>query len=283
MDLLEGAAMKHRNEIVRVIRYIVLSVLAVLVFFPLLWLVLSSFKGAAEIWKTPPTIFPENFTLSGYVDLFKKMPYGRYFFNSVFVAVISTTISLFTSSLAGYIFAKLRFKGRETIFILVLACMMIPGQITMIPNYMIIQFLGIHDTYLALILPQGITVFGIFLMRQNMLSFPSDYIEAARMDGFNEFKIFLTIVLPLNVPAISALAIFSFRGSWDSLIWPLIMTASTKMRTLPVGIAGLTTVQSPIMELILPASTISVIPILIVFFIFQKKFVQGITMSGLKM
>jgi multiple sugar transport system permease protein len=275
--------MKYSITILDILRYVILSLLAIVVFFPLLWLVLSSFKGAAEIWRSPPTLFPENFTLSGYRDLFKKMPYGRYFLNSVFVAIVSTGISLFTSSLAGYIFAKIRFKGSGNIFVIVLACMMIPGQITIIPNYMTIQFLGLFDTYLALILPQGITVFGIFLMRQNMLSFPTDYIEAARMDGFSEFRIFLTIVLPLNVPAISALAIFSFRGSWDSLLWPLIMTASTEMRTLPVGIAGLTTVQSPIMELILPASTISVVPVLIVFFIFQKRFVQGITMSGLKM
>ncbi|MDL2229846.1 carbohydrate ABC transporter permease [Treponema sp. OttesenSCG-928-L16] len=274
--------MKPKTSIISIVMFIVLSALSFIVFFPLLWMVLSSFKGAEEIWRSPPTFIPETWSISGYQELFRRMSFGRYFFNSIFVAAVSTVISLFTSSLAGYIFAKIRFRGRHVIFLLVLSSMMIPGQITMIPNYMLILALNLYDTYLALILPQGITVFGIFLIRQYLLSFPDEYIEAARIDGLGEFKIYSSIVVPLNLPAIAALAIFSFRGAWDNLLWPLIMTSSESMRTLPVAIASLTTVHSPLMELILPASTISIVPILIVFFIFQKQFVQGITMSGLK-
>jgi len=260
----------------------VLAVLSFTTFSPLLWMVLSSFKGASEIWRTPPTIFPEDFTISGYLHLFQKMPFGRYFFNSVLVSVSSTMIAVLTSSLAGYVFSKIRFKGRDALFLIVLSSMMIPAQATIVPNYILIQKLGLFDTYLALILPQGISVFGIFLVRQFMSSLPMDYLEAARIDGVKEWRIFLQIVFPLSMPAVSALAIFAFRNSWDSLLWPLVMTISNTMRTLPVGIAGLTAVHSPLMELILPASTITVVPILLVFFIFQKKFVAGITMSGLK-
>jgi multiple sugar transport system permease protein len=274
--------MIKRHNIILPIIYFILGTLSFLVFFPLLWMILSSFKGVEEIWRNPPTVIPEKFTLSGYSGLFKKLQFGRCFFNSLFVSVVSTSIALFTSSLAGYIFAKIRFKGRDILFGFILSSMMIPGQITLIPNFKTIQFLGIYDTYLALILPQGITVFGIFLIRQAMLSFPSEYMEAARIDGMGEFKIFSVIVLPLNFPAISALAIFSFRGSWDSLLWPLIMTSSESLKTLPVAISGLTKVHSPLMELILPASTLAVVPVLVIFFIFQKQFVQGITMSGLK-
>ena len=270
------------SKIRRILGVVVLSFLSILVFSPLLWMFLSSFKDAGEIWRTPPTLFPEEPTLSGYFELFQKMPFGRYFFNSVFVSVISTAISILTSMLAGYVFAKMRFRGKNTLFLLVLSSMMIPAQVTIVPNFMIVQQLGIYDTYLALILPQGITVFGIFLVRQFMLSFPQDYIEAARVDGMSEFRIFTKIIFPLSGTVISALAIFTFRGSWDSLLWPLVMTISNSMRTLPVGIAGLTTVHSPLMELILPASTITVVPVLIIFFIFQKQFVAGITMSGLK-
>jgi multiple sugar transport system permease protein len=274
--------MKRKQGFISTFAYFMLGLLSFLVFFPLLWMVLSSFKGVEEIWRNPPTVIPEKFTLSGYNELFKKMQFGRFFFNSLFVSITSTAMALFTSSLAGYVFAKLRFKGRDIIFGFILSSMMIPGQITLIPNFKTIHFLGIYDTYLALILPQGITVFGIFLIRQAMLSFPNEYIEAARIDGMGEFRIFSAIVFPLNLPAVSALAIFTFRGSWDSLLWPLIMTSSDSLRTLPVAISGLTKVHSPLMELILPASTLAVVPVLVVFFIFQKQFVQGITMSGLK-
>lgn len=262
--------------------YFGLGIFAALVSGPLIWMILSSFKGSQELWQFPPTFWPHKPTIGGYHIVFSRMPFFRYFVNSIIVSVSASLLSLFTSSLAGYVFAKLRFRGRDTIFVLVLASMMIPSQVTLVPNYMIIRWLGWLNTYWALILPQGISVFGIFMIRQFMHSIPNDYIDAARIDGLSEFGIYARVILPLAKPALGALAIFTFKGSWDSLLWPLIMTTLPSMKTLPVGIAGLATVHSPEMHLLLPAATVSVVPVLLVFFLFQRQIIEGLTMSGLK-
>jgi multiple sugar transport system permease protein len=260
----------------------ILALASCVVSFPLLWMVISTFKPRTELWLFPPVIFPIAPTLDGFRMIFQRMPFARYFVNSVLVSVCATSLALFTSSLAGYIFAKIRFRGRDLLFVLVLSSMMIPSQVTIIPNYMIIRSLGLLNTYFALILPQGISVFGIFLVRQFMHGLPQDYIDAARIDGMREFSIYRRVILPLGKPVLATLAIFSFRGSWDSLLWPLIMTSTNEMRTLPAGIAGLATVHSPEYHLMLPAATLAVVPVLVVFTIFQRQFVEGIAMSGLK-
>ena len=266
-----------------VVRHGVLLLLALVVSGPLLWMMLSSFKGIEELWAYPPTFFPHQPTVSGFETIFRLMPFARYFFNSAVISVSATALVILTSSLAGYVFAKIGFRGRNILFIVVLGSMMIPGQVTVIQNFVTLRFLGWINTYSGLIIPQGISVFGIFLMRQFMHSIPDDYMDAARIDGLSESRIFSSIVLPLNTTAIATVAIFGFRGTWDNLLWPLIMTSGDKMRTLPVGIAGLATVHSPEMQLLLPAATISVVPTLIVFAIFQRQFVEGAAASGLKM
>lgn len=262
--------------------WVTMAVLAVLVSFPLVWMVLSSFKPNEELWRVTPTLWPENPTLDGYRHIFTQMPFARYFLNSLFVATATTVLAVLTSAIAGYVFAKFDFRGKNLLFMCILASMMIPGTVMIVPRYVLINTIGWTDTYMALIIPQGITVFGIFLMRQYMHGIPSDYIDAARVDGMSEFGIFAQIILPLCKPALSALAILSFIGSWDALLWPLVVISSDSMRTLPMGIAGLATVHSPLLTLMLPAATVTVIPIIIVFAIFQRQFVNAMTSSGLK-
>ncbi len=253
-----------------------------IVSFPLLWMLLSSFKTTEELARVPPTIWPENLSLAGYEYIFTKLPFLRYFLNSLFVATSSTVLAVLTSSLAGYIFAKFEFRGKTILFVAILGSMMIPGTIMLIPRYVLINWLHWTDTYLAIIIPQGISVFGIFLMRQYMQGIPSDYIDAARVDGMSEAGIFFKIMLPLCRPAIAALAILSFVESWDALLWPMVVITSSDLKTLPMGVAGLATVHSPQLDLMLPAAVVSVVPVVVVFAIFQRQFVNAMTSSGLK-
>lgn len=253
-----------------------------LVFFPLFWMLLSSFKTAEELASLPPTIWPRYVSLAGYEYIFTKLPFGRYLFNSVVVSGLSTTLAVLTSALAGYIFAKFEFRGKAVIFVLILSSMMIPGAIMIIPRYLLVTWFNWNDTYIALIVPQGISVFGIYLMRQYMHGVPSDYIDAARVDGMSELGIFLKIMLPLCKPAIAALAILSFVESWGSLLWPLVVVSAPEYKTLPMGIAGLATVHSPLLQFMLPAAVVSVLPVIIVFAFFQRQFVDAMTSSGLK-
>jgi multiple sugar transport system permease protein len=262
--------------------WLLMAVSAFVVFFPLIWMLLSSFKNSEELWRYPPSIWPDEPTLSGYEYIFTKLQFGRYFANSMFIALASTGLAVLTSALAGYIFAKFEFRGKTVLFIAVLGSMMIPGTVMLIPRYILINWLGWTDTYSAVIIPQGISVFGMFLMRQYMHGIPSDYIDAARVDGVGEFKIFVSIILPLCKPALAALAILTFIDSWGALLWPLVVISSPEMRTLPMGIAGLANVHSPQLYYMLPAATITVIPIVIVFAVFQRQFVNAMTSSGLK-
>jgi multiple sugar transport system permease protein len=262
--------------------WLLMAVSALIVFFPLIWMALSSFKTNEELWRYPPTIWPEAPSFAGYEYIFTQLEFGRYFFNSFFVATASSVLAVFTSALAGYIFAKFDFRGKNLIFIAILGSMMIPGTVMLIPRYILINWLGWTDTYSSVIIPQGISVFGIFLMRQYMHGIPSDYIDAARVDGVSEFRIFVWIMLPLCKPAMAALAILSFIDSWGALLWPLVVLTSPDMRTLPMAIAGLASIHSPQLYYMLPAATITVVPIVIVFAIFQRQFVNAMTSSGLK-
>ncbi len=277
-----GATAIPRPSLGARLTWLAVAIGAALVSFPLIWMVLSSFKTSEELARMPPTIWPENFSLAGYHYIFTRLPFARYFFNSVFVATASTVLAVLTSSLAGYIFAKFEFRGKGILFASILASMMIPGTTMLIPRYILINWLHINDSYAAIILPQGISVFGIFFMRQYMHGVPSDYIDAARVDGMSEVGIFLRIILPLCKPALAALAILCFVESWDALLWPLVAVTSQDLKTLPLGVAGLATVHSPQLQLMLPAAVVSVLPVIFVFAIFQRQFVNAMTSSGLK-
>ncbi len=268
--------------LIRALLYIFLTAGAFAMVAPLIWMILSAFKTQAEITRIPPTWIPENFTWANFQRIFTVMPFGRFYLNSVFVAVVVTLSTLFFCSLGGYVFAKYQFPGRDFIFLALLSTMMIPFVVRMIPLYIIIYKFGWVDTYMGLISPALMSAFGIFLMRQFMQSIPSELMDAARIDGCSEFAIFWRIMLPLCGPVLASLGIFSFMWNWDSFLWPLVVTNSLRVRTLPVGLASFTGQYSTDYGATMAAAFISVLPVLIVFFAMQRHFIEGITLTGLK-
>ena len=253
-----------------------------LVLIPFCWMVSMSFKTEAEIMSFPPTFFPKEISMKHMTAIWARIPLLTYIKNTVIFAVGVAFVSVMIDSLAGYAFARIRFRGREVLFSLILLTMMVPFQITMIPLYIETFKLGILDTFVGLILPRAATAYGIFFMRSFFLGLPKDLEESARIDGLHEFGIYVRIMLPLCKPAFITLFIFVLMGNWNDLLYPMMMTSSTKMRTLPAGLAmfvgeGLTEV-GPSMA----GAFISMIPLFVLYCLAQKYFVQGIAVSGMK-
>jgi multiple sugar transport system permease protein len=220
-------------------------------------------------------------SLDNYFAIFEAVPFGRFYWNSLFVAVTTTLIQILTASLAAFAFARLRFRGRDTLFIIYLATLMIPFQVTMIPNFILIRYLRWYDTYQALILPSAFSVFSTFLMRQYFMSVPLDLDEAARMDGAGSGRIWAQIIMPLSGPVLATLAIFNFQASWNDFLWPLVITNSLDMRTIPVGLSSFQGEFNTEWNLLMTGSVIALLPILIVYIIGQNWFVRGIAFSGM--
>jgi len=262
--------------------YLFLILGAILMIGPLAWMFLTSFKFPAEVIQYPPTWFPKKPTLSNYVEVFSLMKVFRLFLNSSIVAIANTASVLFFSSLAGYTFAIYRSPGRDLIFLAILSSMMIPFQVIMIPLYLIIRSFGWLNTYQALIVPGMMSAFGIFLMRQFVTTIPMELIEAARIDGCPEFGIYWNLILPNLKPALSALGVFTFLWNWDNFLWPVVVTDSWKLFTLPVGLAMFTHQYFTEYNLVMAGSSMAVIPVLVVYFIAQKQIIRGITLTGLK-
>jgi multiple sugar transport system permease protein len=276
--------------------YILLVVGSVIFIAPFAWMVTASFQSTGDMFRWPPSWIPRNPSLDNYINFFKQERIGRYFLNSAYVALAVTALQLFTSSLAAYTFAKRRFPGRDALFMITLASMMIPGQVTLIPNYVILRHIpffggnnavgqggsGWLDSYWGLIVPQAVTAFGIFLMRQYMKSIPDDLLDAARVDGGTEFRIYWQIVMPLCRPALAALGIFTFSYVWDDFFWPLIIISSEELRTLPLGLALFVVKNRTAWDLLMAGSVITTIPVLLIFLLFQKHFVRGIAVTGMK-
>jgi len=221
------------------------------------------------------------FSLANYVETFQAVPFGRYYLNSIIVTASTTVLQILIASLAAYAFARLRFWGREGLFVLYLATLMIPFPVTLIPNFLIIRYLGWYDTYFALIVPGLFSVFSTFLLRQYYRGLPLDLDEAARMDGASSFRIWWQIVVPLSGPVLATLAIFVFQGVWNEFLWPLVVTASEEMRTIPLGLASFVGQYSTAWNLLMAGSVIALLPVLIIYVIGQKWFVKGITLSGM--
>lgn len=262
--------------------YLVLIIGAILTITPFLWMFFTSFKPESEVFIFPPQLLPNAPTLVAYRTLFESVNFGRTFFNSAFVTLTITVVNLFTASLAGYAFAKIRFLGREKLFYLLLVTMMIPGQVTMIPSFMVLKYLGLLNNYLGLIIPGTVSVFGIFLVKQFMEGIPDDLIDAARIDGCSEIQVYLHIVLPLLKPVLATIAIFTFMGSWNDFLWPLIVMTSEKLYTLPVALSMLNGEHNTDWALLMAGAVIVTAPVLIVFFALQKYFIEGIAHTGLK-
>ena len=270
-------------DIVKIIEILVLSLGSIVTLFPFIWMISTSFKTPPQIISYPPTLIPKPPTLEYYTQIFTKLNFGRFFLNSGYISVIITASALLTSSFVGYVFAKFNFWGKEVIFMMILSTMMIPFAVTMIPLYLIISKLGWINSHLALIIPGLYSTFGIFLIRQFMSSIPNELREAAIVDGCGEFRTFWSIILPQCKPVLAALGIFTFMWNWDNFLWPLIVLNNEDKFTLPVGLSMFSQQWWTNYGLVMAGATISVIPVLIVFFIFQKQFIQGIVLTGLKM
>lgn len=223
----------------------------------------------------------ERFTFNNYIETFRVAPFGRYYFNSFVVAVASTLLQILVASLAAFAFARLRFRGRDGLFLLYLATLMIPFQVTMIPNFLIVRSLGWYNTYAALIIPSAFSVFSTFLLRQYFRSIPLEIDEAARMDGASSFRIWWQLSIPLSGPVLATLAIFNFQGSWNDFLWPLVITASVNMRTIPIGLASFQGQYSTAWGLLMAGAVVALLPVLIIYVLAQNWFVKGITLSGM--
>ncbi len=249
---------------------------------PFLWMLSTSLKVPRDIFTYPPQLIPTEWAWSNYRDAFTVLPFGRFYFNSTLVSVSSTLIQIGASALAAFAFARLRFRGRDPLFLLYLATLMIPFQVTMIPNFIIIsRVLNWYDTFNALILPTSFSAFSVFLLRQFFRGLPMEMDEAARMDGATSFRIWWQIILPLSGPALAALAIFVFLGSWNSFLWPLVVTTSMHMRTIPVGLSAFQGQYNTQWNLLMAGSVIALLPVLVVYMVGQNWFQRGITLSGM--
>ena len=260
----------------------VLSLGALLMILPYYWMVISSIKPPEELFAFPPRFYVERPTFKPYIELFTLLPMARSLFNSIFVASVVTLSNMLLGSMAGYAFAKLRFPGRDIIFFALISAMMIPWQTFLIPGFVIVKHLGWLNTYWALIIPNLAMPFGIFLCRQYIVSIPDGLIEAARIDGYSEFGIYRKVILPLITPALATLAIFTFLSQWNSFVWPLVVTQSSSMRTVPLIIAVLNGQFGSNFAMVMAGALVVTLPMLIVFLIFQRQFIKGVFLTSVR-
>jgi multiple sugar transport system permease protein len=261
--------------------YLALLIGSVAMIAPFLWMISTSVKTIPEIFAYPIIWIPEQIRWEKYREVLELLPYGRYLFNTAFVSIAVTALELLTCSLAAYAFARLRFPGRDKLFLLYLATLMIPGQVTLIPNFLLMRWFDWVDTYWALIIPQAFSAFGTFLLRQFFLSIPRELEEAARADGASYFRVYWQIILPLSGPALATLAVFSFMAQWNAFLWPLIVTHGDQMRTLTVGLRFFQDELVTQYHYLMAGTVMSIIPILILFLTLQRYFVRGIALTGM--
>jgi multiple sugar transport system permease protein len=263
--------------------YLILVIAFIAVIAPFVWMVLGSFKGEGELRQVPPTWLPQSASLDNYTQLFTQLNFKQFFFNSTVVALVVTLGNLIFCSMLGYALAMLDFRGKKLIFVAVMGTLMIPGVVTFVPLFVLVANAGLVDTLPGLFLPFLVSPFGVFLMRQFILGLPKDLLDAGRVDGAGELTIFARIILPLCGPALATLGILTFLGSWNNFLWPLVVAQSEEKYTLPVALALYATGQnSTNYGLLLAGSTVVILPILVIFLIFQRRFIEGIATTGLK-
>ena len=266
----------------RVIEYILLVLVAVIIAFPFLWMVLTSFKPEAEIVRFPPALFPIKITFAAYINVWDRIPFLMFFKNSVIFSFGVTLISLLFDSMAAYAFARLSFPGRDKLFVLVLIALMIPVQVTLIPLFITLNSWHWVNTFQGLIIPRATNAFGIFMLRQFFLGIPKELDEAARIDGCSEYQIYWKVILPLAKAGLASLALFHLMYNWNDLLWPLIMTNAEAMRTLPAGLAMFMGQHVVEYSTLTAGATIAILPLVIAFLCAQEYFIQGIAFSGSK-
>lgn len=264
--------------------YTVLTIGAIIMILPFFWMISSSFMTSQEILARPVVWFPAKLRLDAYRSLSSAIPLGRMYLNSTIVTSLTAIGILLTSSLAGYGFAKFQFPGRDTLFLLVLATMMIPFFVVMIPVFYLISKFHWINSYQGLIVPNIVTAFGIFLMRQYMLSLPDEVLDAARVDGASEFQIYWRIVIPLSTPVIGALGILAVVYQWNTFLWPLIVARDANMWTIPVGLNSLQVYASnaDVINMQMAGAALAIVPVIVVFLLLQRYFVRGIALTGMK-
>ncbi len=275
-------SMKVKKEIFKIIRTILAVGFGILIITPLLFMVSTSFKTDGQIWKYDIQWIPDPIILDNYKRVFTDMPFGQFFSNSVIVAGGVTLGQIVTGYLAAYAFARIRFIGRDKIFMIFLATMMIPSYVLIIPQYIMVDRLGLMNSYGAMILPSVVSAFSIFLLRNFMYSIPFELDEAAMIDGCNRLQILLRIIVPLTKPALSAMVIFVFMNAWNNFLWPLLVTSSESMRTIPLALSYFQTSNDAEYGPLMAAALVASLPILAVFMVAQNKFIEGMTMSGVK-
>ena len=267
---------------VAVIRTAILSAGALLVAAPVAWAVLSSFKTPVELARRPPTILPDHFGPENYLEALGAFDFAHYLLNSVTVTVAATLLTLVINSLAAFALAKYNFRGRDALFLLTLATIMIPLQVILLPVYQMVSALGLVNSLWGMIIPPAATPTGVFLLRQYMLTIPDEMIEAARIDGAGEFTIYRRIVLPLSRPALAVVTIFSVIWRWNDFIWPLIVAQSEKLYTIPVALARFNSELVVPFNLVLAMSVLSMAPVVVMFLLLQRQIVTGIAQTGLR-
>ncbi len=255
---------------------------ALLMLVPLFWMLSTSLKTLEKVFSLPIVWIPWPLHWENYPNAFSQFNFPRYFLNSFVIAIAVTLTNVFFCSLAGYSLAKFRYPSREFIFVAILSTLMLPMEVVMVPTFLIVKQFGWINSYAGLIAPFVIDAFGIFLMRQYILSIPTDLIEAARIDGCSEFRIYWRVIMPLCKPALAALSIFTFRESWDQFIWPLIIISKDELKTLPLGIAMFESSFGTAYNEVMAVAVIGMIPMALLFFFFQRAFVQGIVLTGMK-
>jgi len=272
----------------RALLYTLLLATSAVMIGPFYWMLATSFKPAGDIFASPPKWIPDPWIMGNYRDVFTLLPFDRYFVNSVLVTVMIVGLNIVFGTAAAYAFAKLKFPGRDVLFFALLLTLMVPFQVNLIPLYRIMvalhdvnPYLGV-DTYFGLIAPSAIQVFGIFLMRQFLRSIPDEVLESARVDGASEFRILRSVVFPLAAPGMATLAIFTFLSAWNDFLWPLIVTSSDEMRTLPVGLALLARRNTVNWGDTMAGTMLSAGPMILVFLVLQRRFIEGLTAGAVK-
>jgi ABC-type glycerol-3-phosphate transport system permease component len=254
---------------------------ALVMLMPYLWMISASLKPEAEVFRTGLNLIPSEVRWQNYADVWQQYPLGRWLANSFLVALIQTISTVVTSVLAGFAFARLRFWGRDALFYLYLAAMMVPIQVTLIPSFIIVRQLGLLNTYQGIAIVHLVQFFGVFLMRQFLLNIPSELEDAARIDGCSWWRVLWQIVLPVSMPAVAALSILAFTAGWNDFLWPLVVINKPDIMTIIVGLASMRSEATPWGQL-MAATTLSALPLTVVYVLFQRWFTEGITMSGIK-
>jgi ABC-type glycerol-3-phosphate transport system permease component len=272
----------RRNRLLYLLGFLLVVAWGIVLLLPIFWMISTSIKPLNRVFELPIEWIPRLPKWDNYSIAWHRFPFGRYFLNSLIVSVAVTALNVLLSGFAGYSLAKYRYFGQRALFIAVLSTLMLPIEVLMVPTFLVVKAFGWLNTYQGLIIPVAADAFGVFLMRQFLLNLPDSLIEAARIDGASELGTYFRIVVPLSLPAVLTLTIFTFRETWDSFVWPFIIITEDSLRTVPIGLQRFQETYVTTYNEVMAISTIAMIPLILLFFFFQRAFIQGITLSGLK-